>query len=139
MLATSLTTAGLTACDGNDDDEKWYSMKWETDVMMENGHVISVPVEGGVYKFTCINYMFWFSGFRENDTYRDADAAKHIYGEWVKADIDGYVMTVTISPNDGGQQRSSIVGTTAGNIFDSFSFVQAGQLEQPIAFKKPEI
>lgn len=67
LFIAFLTVAGLTAC--TDDDGDWERMKWKTEVKMENGHVISVPAEGGTYQFTCQNYSIWFSTLQEYGVY----------------------------------------------------------------------
>ena len=68
LFIAFLAVAGLTACSNEDGD--WESMKWKTDVKMEKGHSISVPVKGGSYLFTCRNYgCIWFSDLQENGDY----------------------------------------------------------------------
>lgn len=123
LFIAFLAVAGLTACSNEDGD--WESMKWKTDVKMEKGHSISVPVKGGSYLFTCRNYgCIWFSDLQENGDYIVLDDFYQIRGKWVTADVDNNVLTVTISPNDSGKQRTVLIGVSAGDIFDSFTFNQ---------------
>ena len=118
---------GLTACSNEDGD--WDPMDWKNDVKMEKKHSISVPMEGGTYQFSCKNYSFWFYALQEYgaNVELEYDDVHHIHGEWVTADVENDVLTVTISPNDTGKQRAAVVGVTAGDVFDSFTFNQGCQ------------
>lgn len=128
LFVVFVIVTGLAAC--SDDDGDWEPMKWKTEVKMGKEHSISVPVEGGTYRFTCTNYgRFWFSSIYEEGRYVEPGFydVERIVGEWSWAEVKENVMTVIISPNDTGNQRSVEIGTTAGDIFDSFTFNQAGQ------------
>lgn len=128
LLMALLIVAGLTAC--SDDDGDWNPMKWKTDVKMAKGHVVSVPVDGGTYQFTCKNYgSFWFSGIYEDGIYVEEGYydANLIIGKWSRMTADKRVLTVEISPNDSGKQRTVEGGVTVGDAFDDFTFNQAGQ------------
>ena len=133
----------ICSCDVIDDDGRWERMKWEkTDyptVKVGNTEYINVPVEGGTYIFHCINYQgFWLSDmwFEKDGTqwhsydehHDDPDYERdfeHYFSEWidVKAKRDG-VLEVVFQPNTGAERKAG-VGVTAGDIFDTFSFVQS--------------
>lgn len=125
LLLALLAVAGLAAC--TDDDGDWPPMKWKTNVKMEKEHVISVPAEGATYQFTCKNYNFWLVTLKEDEeVIYTNDDTHQIHGEWVTVDVENKVMTVKVSPNSS-KQRTAVIGVTAGDIFDSFTFNQGWQ------------
>lgn len=130
LLLAFFSVAGLSACsDKYGDCGDWEPMTWKTEVKMGKGS-ISVPAEGGTYEFTCTNYgKFWFSSVQEDGKYVEPgyyDAIR-IVGKWSWAEVKENVMTVIISPNTTDNRRSVVIVTTAGDIFDYFTFNQAGQ------------
>lgn len=132
LLMAFVAMAGLAAC--SDDDGDWDQMKWIADTAMGKDHTISVPMEGGTYQFTCANYpSFWFSGFRVDGKPVDYDYEDiwHLRGEWITADVENNVLTVTVLPNTAENSRTAKIGVTAGDIFDGFTFHQAGQPAGP--------
>ena len=132
-----LMSVGLSGCDKKDEPivGKWTPMKWETDVTMD-GHMVTVPQQGGTYQFTCTNYEgFWLAGLEEQtfdpDNKREVtiysypdDTYRTIKGVWADATVQGNVMTVTVSANDTGKSRTAVVMPTGGDIFDHFRFSQ---------------
>lgn len=128
LLMAFLSVAGLTAC--TEEEETWEPMKWNTEVKMEKKHTISVPAEGGTYQFTCTNYSsFWLSNVCEDGEYVKPGFydAERLVGKWSCTEVKENVMTVVISPNETGNQRSAVINITAGDIFDKFTFNQACQ------------
>lgn len=136
----SLAAVGLTGCQHKENDligsVIWAPMEWETDVTMK-GHTVTVPPQGGTYKFTCTNYTeFWLSDVEERifDTDRNRitvtssrpneDDCRNIKGEWVEVTVLGNVMTVAVAANETGESRSATVVPTGGDIFSHFDFNQ---------------
>lgn len=133
LILALILVAGLTACGvGMDPEGEWDPMEWKADVKLKKDHSISVSAEGGTFHFTCTNYSwFWLSWVSEDGQGVEFDYDDHDYdlcvGKWSRVEVKGNVMTVTISPNETGSQRSLKVGPTAGDIFDYFTFTQANQ------------
>lgn len=131
----ALGMAGLlAAC--SDEDGKWDSMKWKTGVKTvkdAKGSYVSVPKEGGTYTFTSKNYPgFWFSDAMESQDgqiqsyYPDkGNTYYHMTTSWAQMDREGKDLIVRIQPNTGTSGRTLTVSVTAGDIFDSFRFVQS--------------
>lgn len=118
-------------------------MKWEkTDYrVIKEGNVsfYHVPSEGGTYTFTCKNYKgFWLA-----DTWFEQDGRKwffweemmqqpgferdwkHYGNDWIEITVnEGGVLEVVFQPNTGTTRKAD-VGVTAGDIFDTFHFVQS--------------
>lgn len=134
-------TVGLTAC--NDDeiiDGDWPPMEWKTDVKMDQWLTVTVPAEGGTYRFTCTNYRdFWLSDITEDgiivwpgfyftngSEWSDFDW-HNVTREWNSVKVSGSVMTVVVASNETDTPRSLKVVVTAGDIFNTFSFNQAGR------------
>lgn len=116
------------SCESRDGD--WEAMKWKTDVKMDKGKVITVPVNGGIYVFKCRNYgSFWLSGVLEDDKDVSIDDIMWEYaiGEWSSVEVKKNVMTVTLSPNDNNHERLLKITPTAGDVFSYFTFRQAGK------------
>lgn len=126
----------LTACEIIRQDGLWESMKWshpkyET-VKTDGVSYYLVPVEGGNYGFRCKNYSKpWLS----NHTFV-ADGSEwhswmephdfdmyHYENEWCKVDAADDSVKIHFEPNTGLERRATI-RITAGDIFDSFSFLQ---------------
>lgn len=138
VLIAGLT---LTACNEHENelDGKWPSMKWshpkyET-VKVDGISYYLVPVEGGDFGFRCKNYQcpwltdhvfeangyVWHSSF---ESYHDDSNGHHYETEWCKIDAVDDSVKVHFDPNDGLVRKAEI-GITAGDIFDSFKFLQA--------------
>lgn len=129
FLMVFIAMAGLTAC--SEDEEwigRWPPMEWKTDVNMGEGHTVSVPAEGGTFLFSCTNYDgFWLSDIYEDGRYIEPTPPdfEHIAWKWGSVEVKENVLTVVISPNESGIERSIKIDTTAGDIFDHFTFNQA--------------
>lgn len=127
LPAFLLCLAGLMACD-NDGD--WDPMKWKTEVKMkkvDGYNTISVPAEGGTYRFKCTNYPnLWFCDLKEDegDIISSTMDVHQIHGEWATVGIDGVELTVSVSPNDGQKPRTAIVVVNTGDIWCHFKFNQ---------------
>lgn len=124
LLTTFFVISSLTSC--NDEvDGRWTPMEWESNVDIEDA--ITVPATGGTYTVACKNYRgFWIAYHlqAEGKVYALSEDYGHCKGDWFSVDIEGNILTVTISPNDSGKRRVLPVDVTAGDIFDSFTFIQ---------------
>lgn len=126
LLTTLFVITSLTACD-DEIDGRWTPMEWESNVNIEDA--VTVPATGGTYTVACKNYSgFWIAYHLEAEgkVYALSENYGHCKGDWFSVNIEGNVMTVTVSPNDSGKRRVLQVDVTAGDIFDSFTFVQNG-------------
>ena len=114
ILLLIIFATTFVACESQEKDGDWESMKWETNVSNINKNKIEVPNEGGVYVIKCTNYKsFWI--------YED----KKIEREWYSIKIDdGSIMTVSILSNSSDDNRTLEIGIQAGDVFDSFLFEQ---------------
>lgn len=138
-----VTTVGLTSCK-EDPDGFWEQMEWVPDFGKETFHRISVPVEGGTYKYVCTNYSIWITSFRINGEFITPEDLEHdikedanrvpmgeLSGEWFaasyKSSHEQGVLNVTISPNDSGEGRTCGIEVSAGDVSNHFSFEQKGQ------------
>ena len=130
LLAALISALSFTSC--SDDDGDWTPMKWQTSVIKEKDGSITVPSQGGSYIFVCTNYNSpWTCSVAEyvNGT---MEYAEHIYDDNWKGFITPYldaewqdnILTVTVSPNTTGKERTMMVEVTAGDIFDDFTFKQ---------------
>lgn len=127
FLMVFVAIAGLTAC-SEELDGDWPPMEWKTDVNMGKGHTISVPADGGTFLFTCTNYGgFWLSDIYEGGQFMEPTPPDYekIAWKWGSVEVKKNVMTVVISPNESGTERSVKISPTAGDIFDHFTFNQA--------------
>lgn len=132
----------LTICSCGDIIERdgdWPSMKWEkTDYRVVKEGTVKyyyVPAEGGTYTFRCTNYHgFWLADmffevegkqWHSYEEVRDEPDYEHYSNELidVTAKRDGELIVV-FQPNTGSVRKVS-VGVTAGDIFDTFHFVQS--------------
>lgn len=128
----------LLSCSEKDGD--WDPMKWEktnyTSTKIEGKKYIQVPKQGSIYTFTCKNYnAFWLSGinittsgygFTIEKNYIDGTMIKwdshHVNTDGCTIDIEGNTMTVKFDYTDA--MKTFRIEVTAGDIFESFYFVQ---------------
>lgn len=130
LLASLIGALSFTSC--SDDDGDWTPMKWKTSVIKEKDGSIIVPSQGGSYIFVCTNYKSpWTSSIGEyvngkieyaGQMYNDS---KDIVTSYLTAQWKDNTLTVTVTPNTTGKERTMIVTATAGDIFDTFTFKQA--------------
>lgn len=140
MTCLLLAMAACTQTSCSDDDGDWEEMKWDTSVKAGKDGVISVGSEGGTYEFKCKNYNPWLSSISQfedgmegevflpanTDSNLYADQGMYIVGTWLTARCTGSTLTVEIKPNESQKEHTMTVEVTAGDIFDSFVFRQAG-------------
>ena len=139
MTCLLLAMAACTLASCSDDDGDWEEMKWETSVKAGKDGVISVGSEGGTYEFKSKNYDPWLISIsqfedgmegevfhRNTDDNQYADQGMYIAGTWLTARCSGSTLTVKIKPNESQKKHTMTVEVTAGDIFDSFVFRQAG-------------
>ena len=127
ILLLIIFATTFVACESEEKDGDWETMKWETNVSNINKNKIEVPNEGGVYVIKCTNYKsFWINALSESGeslpiSYED----EKIEREWYSIKIDdGNTMTVSILSNSSDDNRTLKIGIQAGDVFDSFLFEQ---------------
>ena len=127
ILLLIIFATTFVACESQEKDGDWESMKWETNVSNINKNKIEVPNEGGVYVIKCTNYKsFWINALSENGESLPIDNEdEKIEREWYSIKInDGNTMTVSILSNSSDDNRTLKIGIQAENAFDSFLFEQ---------------
>ena len=127
ILLLIIFATTFVACESEEKDGGWESMKWETNVSNINKNKIEVPNEGGVYVIKCTNYKsFWINALSENGESLPIDNEdEKIEREWYSIKInDGNTMTVSILSNSSDDNRTLKIGIQAENAFDSFLFEQ---------------
>lgn len=127
ILLLIIFATTFVACESQEKDGDWESMKWETNVSNINKNKIEVPNEGGVYVIKCTNYKsFWIYALSESGESLPIDNEdEKIEREWYSIKInDGNTMTVSILSNSSDDNRTLEIGIQAGNAFDSFLFEQ---------------
>lgn len=127
---TLVFVAALSACKKEEVDGGWDPIKWKTEVTMDDEHNISVPAEGGTYRFTCTNYGgFWITGILEDGKYvlTTEDNRYIVEGKWCRAEAEGKVLTVVISPNETDNRRSVSLQVCEFDAFGLLIFNQASK------------
>ena len=127
ILLLIIFATTFVACESEEKDGDWETMKWETNVSNINKNKIEVPNEGGVYVIKCTNYKsFWINALSENGESLPIDNEdEKIEREWYSIKInDGNTMTVSILSNSSDDNRTLKIGIQAENAFDSFLFEQ---------------
>ena len=139
MTCLLLAMAACTQTSCSEDDGDWEEMKWDTSVKAGKDGIISVGSEGGTYEFKCKNYNPWLCSItqfededvavwyaHDTDENQYADQNLRIITPWLTARCSGSTLTVEIKPNESQKEHTMTVEVTAGDIFDSFVFRQAG-------------
>lgn len=131
-----------SSCDSLDGD--WDTMEWQkvvTEKVKANGEsCYLIPIHGGTYQFKCKNYeSFWLSHIRilgspswnEKGDYIHPETAggdhHNLTYDGVKVSIEGNTMNVTFNENNRPAKYVEVT-VTAGDIFETFRFVQASDL-----------
>ena len=98
ILLLIIFATTFVACESQEKDGDWESMKWETNVSNINKNKIEVPNEGGVYVFKCTNYKsFWIYALSENGEYLSISYEdKKIEREWYSFVFTQYSESCTI-------------------------------------------
>lgn len=139
VWAAATACLALAACDivtepldGDWEAMKWSHPKYETVKVEGHSHYL-VPAEGGSYGFRCTNYKPWLTdhvfevngeiqhSYREKD--HDESIWHHYQNEWCRVDVADDSVKIQFAPNTG-DVRKAVIGVTAGDIFDSFVFLQ---------------
>lgn len=137
LALTSLLV--LAACSEKDGD--WDPMKWEktsyATTKIEGKKFIEIPQQGGTYYFSCKNYDsfrlsvvnittsgygFTIEKHLVNDGFGNDWNPYHMSSDGCTVDIEGNTMTISFDYADA--KRTYEVGITAGDIFDTFRFIQ---------------
>jgi len=134
----AVVAIAFSSCD--EEDGLQDPMKWRTEVKFAKDargqDYVSVPKEGGIYVFKCLNYdSFWVECIIqiENGTpiyysaiYNDAPVTD-ITSPWASAKpfhVEDGVLTIIALPNTDGKERDFKVQVQAGNAGYEFSFHQ---------------
>lgn len=145
-FAIALMALCNTSCSNESLDGDWDPMEWQkvtTEKVKVNGvNCYHIPIQGGTYQFKCKNYNgFWINHVRILGTpsWTEANAGDYIFpemtdgklsdnqnisAEGLKVSIEGSTMNVTFDENQGVLKKYVEVSVTAGDIFDTFRFVQ---------------
>lgn len=146
FLCAVVLLSVLSACQSESLDGAWEKMKWKKTTyqqVVNEGSSMSyylVPVEGGKFVFHCKNYSsIWMADhrFEQNgqvwhsyDRFDSQESQRdyhHYTDEWCDVTAQGDSLKVIFVPNHSFVRKVQI-GVTAGDIFDTFSFVQASPL-----------
>lgn len=108
-------------------------MKWQTSVKTEKDGTITVPSQGGSYIFVCTNYKGPWTGSIGEYVNGKIEYAERMYDDSREEFYTPYLttlwkddtLTVTVTPNTTGKERTMVVTTSAGDVFDTFTFKQA--------------
>ncbi len=141
MLFAAMTVTSCSQSGGHELDGDWAPMEWDSQVKTELDGTITVPASGGTYVFTCTNYAApWLAEIKENGViYRPGfivggdmttvecpeNTIFNLKSECSTVSASKRDITVTIAPNAGEISRKIQVSVTAGDIFDTFSFIQS--------------
>ena len=138
-LILLMTLVCLVSC-SDEPDGKWDKMKWDdkSGLIMENG-IYLVPASGGTYTFKCKNYKhIWIAGIMDNNEHvfppfcgtgmNEKDFLSYP-GEWFEVNCNKMDLTISVQPLDNGTAFKNLTVTvTAGDIFDTFSFMQQAEM-----------
>lgn len=144
-LALLLFALCNSSCDSLDGD--WDTMEWQkvvTEKVKANGEsCYLIPIQGGTYQFKCKNYeSFWISHARilgsplwnEKGNYiypETGDGIGNTYqnlsAEGIRVSIEGNTVNVIFDENQSFAKFVEVT-VTAGDIFDTFRFVQDSPL-----------
>ena len=124
----------FSSCSEDDGDVE--PMKWKTEVKKSSDGYIHLSCEGGTCTFQCTNYSsFWITsvteqkvgedGKRFNPRWMDTEDL-YITSNWLTAQRDGTMLTVTILPTTLDANRYMKVSVQNGDTFDEFKFKQRG-------------
>lgn len=138
-----------SSCSNEPLDGDWDSMEWQkavTEKVIVNGvNCYHIPIQGGTCQFKCKNYNgFWINHARilGAPSWVDAEAGdyifpamtdgtprdnQHVSADGLKVSIEGNTMNVTFDENQSFAKYVEVV-VTAGDIFDTFRFVQDSPL-----------
>ena len=125
VIMMVVAIAGLASCTKDAPEGEWSKMKWKAPngLVKENSTYI-IPAEGGEYTFECTNYSrVWLSAIH--------DRGEIVYPVYPQLDDDDFVncdrnhVIINFEPLEQDiDSRVLSVGVTAGDIFDSLSFMQ---------------
>lgn len=128
-----LAALSLASC-SKEKDGDWDSMEWKNDAHVPIIHgIYKVSADEGTFSFSCSNYSKpWFSNAKENEKVvfpsKEEVGGKLIDSENFRAEIMGNKLTVHFKENEGAKERNISITVTAGDIFYTFNFEQAGNI-----------
>lgn len=145
LVLIALCSSGCS----NDIDGDWDVMKWKKEVpkkvKVNGASCYHIPIQGRTCQFNCKNYSsFWISHVRILGTpaWKDWNVGDYIYPEKIndfmienqnisadgfKVSIQGNTMNVIFDENNSFTKYIEVV-VSAGDIFDTFRFVQDSPL-----------
>lgn len=146
-FAVVLIALCISGCSNESIDGDWDPMEWQkvvTEKVKVNGvSCYHIPARGGICQFKCKNYgSFWISHVRilaspswnEKGDYISPEtvdgsekAYRNISVEGLTVSIEGNTMNVKFDENQSFAKYVEVV-VTAGDIFDTFRFVQDSPL-----------
>ena len=125
----TLAALALASC-SKEKDGDWDPMEWKADEPVPaTGDAYVVSADERTITFTCSNYTKpWFSGAKDNgkDIFPEKDDLGLIDSESFRAEMEGNKLTIVFKENESAQERSFSITVTAGDIFYTFYFKQAG-------------
>ena len=135
ILLMTVAVLSFNSC-SDDPDGKWPSMVWkaEVPVQMTDG-VYDVSANGAEFTFSCQNYSSpWIEGAVSNgENYyppREANIFHTISTDWFKAETSGNILKVVFEANETAETKPLQLNVTAGDIFYTFKFKQAGTAQR---------
>lgn len=128
----------LVSCKGDEPVGKWDKMKWKLpDGLTREKSAYIVPASGGTFTFTCKNYGApWLSSITDGTEYlypvflqdgaEETEPDFHSFKcEWFEVKCVEADVNITFAPLDSStESRQMSVTVTAGDIFDTFTFIQ---------------
>lgn len=127
LILLFIVLLGTTSCGSDEPEGKWAKMKWTNvdNLMNVNGNYL-LPEGGGTFTFLCRNYDYpWFNAVSVDGVEKQLANETTFYGEWCTMKFEGNKMIITVESLPASvDERSVQLAVTAGDIFDSFTFIQ---------------
>lgn len=123
---------------GDEPDGKWDEMEWiNVDNLAQVNNIYVIPEEGGTFTFECKNYTPWLSRVFINNDPRPIIDREDLHEKWTKCIVVDWVEIEIVDKKiivsfdrieDYMSERKLTVEVTAGDIFDTFVFLQQKKL-----------
>lgn len=125
----TIAALSLASC-SKEKDGDWDPMEWKADEPVQaTGDAYVVSADEETITFTCSNYTKpWFSSAKDNgkDIFPEKDDLGLIDSKSFRAEMEGNKLAIVFKENESAQERSFSITVTAGDIFYTFHFKQAG-------------